>query len=111
MAIPVELRTFENEADFRDRFVMPLLHRLKHCDDPQRLLVRYVRDEVFVARDVESQRAFDQVRASVPDVRRCRKRGESQLNVGEYRSAAWTLSSAMYSQISSRSAKASWWKA
>ena len=28
MAVPVELRTFENEADFRDRFVMPLLHRL-----------------------------------------------------------------------------------
>ena len=28
MAIPAELRAFGNEAGFRDRFVMPLLHRL-----------------------------------------------------------------------------------
>jgi hypothetical protein len=40
---------------------------VKHRQYPERLFVGCVRNEVFVVRDVESQGAFGEVRASVSD--------------------------------------------
>ena len=41
---------------------------VKNRDDPERLLVWCIGDEVLIARDMESQRPSGQVRTSVSDV-------------------------------------------
>jgi hypothetical protein len=56
---------------------------VEHGDDPDRPLLRRVRNEVFLTRDVESQWAGGQVRSSVSDVRGCRERGSCGVNISE----------------------------
>ena len=59
-----DLRAIAKDGGHQPRIPAPVKNR----DDPKRLLVWCVRNEVLVARDVESQRSGGQIWASMSDL-------------------------------------------
>jgi hypothetical protein len=60
---PEDLRAVAKDGSHQPRIPAPVKNR----DDPKRLLVWCIGDEVLVARDMEAQRASGQVRTSVAE--------------------------------------------